>query len=125
MAGDSLESYLRTAQEPSSPVDAQTETEGPLLRLTAGVALMLEIEYRSRDREAFSYAYLSRAKYHKSTGITLTFGEHEVEIKGRCLEGVFAAVSSHTAMRISESPEGMQAKDGEVHVERVAVTSHK
>lgn len=132
MAGNPLEQYLGPSKprppspgpshEPPISVEGEAEREGPLLRLTAGVALMLEIEYRSGDREAFSYAYLSRAKYDKSTGISLTFGEHEVQIKGRCLEGVFAAITSHTAMRISESPEEMQARDGEVFVESIRAT---
>jgi hypothetical protein len=50
-------------------------------------ALMLELRYKNGNIDAFPYAWLNRASFDPSEGITLCFGSEKVTIMGQNLNG--------------------------------------
>ncbi len=75
-------------------------------------SIMLEIRRKNGSKQAFGYAWLSRATYDPSEGIALRFGGETVKIIGRNLDTevrpnvrLFASLVSHRVPWIQEVDE--------------------
>ncbi len=82
------------------------------LRGTHDRALMLELRYKDGNIDAFPYAWLGKASFDPSKGITLRFGAETVKITGRNLNSearpnvrLFAALVRHRIPWIQETSE--------------------
>jgi len=64
---------------------------------------MLEIQFRTGDRSAFAYHTLGRAEFNPSTGITLTFSDLVVTLRGRALDALFVAIRQQQAVFVCEA----------------------
>lgn len=73
---------------------------------------MIDFETQSGTRHAFPYAQLLWATLSPSHGIKLSFATHNVVIRGRCLEPLFASVCEHTASRITATGERHDPGEG-------------
>jgi hypothetical protein len=91
MKDNVLQRYLQPKTEPKQE-DGEA-TEGGLddlgsfgfLRGIHDRALMLELRYKNGNIDAFPYAWLNRASFDPSEGITLRFGSETVTISGQHL----------------------------------------
>ena len=64
---------------------------------------MLELRLRTGDRMLFAYHTLGRAEWNPSRGITLLFLDMSVVVKGRNLDGLFAAIREQKAAWVWEA----------------------
>jgi len=97
--------------------DAPDETESlvdlqafGLLRGIRDRAIMLELRHKDGSIDGFPYAWLSRASFDPSEGITLRFGSETVKITGRNLNAevrpnvrLFDAIVRHRVPYIQEA----------------------
>ena len=100
------------------------------LRGTHERAAMLELRRKDGSIVAFAYAWLERAEFDPSEGITLRFGMEKVKITGRNLNAesrpnvrLFAGIVRHRVPWIQEAdePAAMGAGRGAVVIESLAV----
>ncbi|HEY4312812.1 MAG TPA: hypothetical protein VGN12_25405 [Pirellulales bacterium] len=96
------------------------------LRGTHDRALMLELRHRDGKVTALSYAWLERAEFDPSEGITLHFGAKRVKVTGRNLNAeirynvrLFAGIARHRVPWIQEAdePAALQAPKSATVVE--------
>jgi len=130
-----LVKYASARQPPAGKPDAIVEGEPPddlgafgWLRGTRERAVMLELRRKDGSITAFAYAWLERAEFDPSEGITLRFGMEKVRITGRNLNGearpnirLFAGIVRHRVPWIQEAdqPAAMEAGRGAVVVEDI------
>jgi hypothetical protein len=93
-------------------------------------AIMLEVHKKDGNIIAFGYAWLERADFDPSEGITLKFTGHKVKIVGRNLNAVaknnarlFNGIMRHRVPWIQEAgePEQMEAPGGATVIEEVVI----
>jgi hypothetical protein len=89
MKGRVLQQYLQPKPGPAE-ADDPASADGPddlgafgFLRGTHYRALMLELRYKNGNIEGLPYAWLTRASFDPSEGITLRFGSEIIKIVGR------------------------------------------
>jgi len=98
------------------PGDVQDSEEDELsgifgwLRGAKEKAAMLELRLKSGNSVAFCYGWLDKAQYNPSTGITLQFGTHTVQLHGKKLNApvrpnvtLFEGLLRHRITWIQES----------------------
>lgn len=66
------------------------------------LAAMLELRWLNGNSVALHYAWLTKAVYNPSEGITLFFAGHEVRIQGRNLQPLYASLVVHAVRWILE-----------------------
>lgn len=70
-------------------------------------ALMLELRKKNGNIMAFGYSWLERVEFNPSEGITLIFGERNIQIRGRNLNidsgSLFDSITRHKATWIQEA----------------------
>jgi hypothetical protein len=93
-------------------------------------AIMLEVHKKDGNIIAFGYAWLERADFDPSEGITLKFTGHKVKIVGRNLNAVaknnarlFNGIMRHRVPWVQEAgePERMEAPGGATMIEEVVI----
>jgi hypothetical protein len=101
-----------------------------LLRGIRDQAIMLELRHKDGNIDAFPYAWLSKANFDPSEGITLRFGAETVKITGRNLNAevrpnvrLFAAIVRHRVPYIQEAdgPTLLSSHRQAIVVERITV----
>lgn len=111
-----IDRYAKTASAQSHARDAASDESlddlGPfsILRGVRDRALMLELRLKNGASIAFSYAYLVKAHFDPSEGISLQFGGALVKIVGRNLDAelwtnirLFQAILMHRVAWIVEA----------------------
>ena len=92
-------------------------------------AISLELRKRDGNILALSYAFLERALFDPSSGITLWFAGQKVLIRGRHLNTevrptvrLFAGITAHRVPFIQEAsrPTAIEAEDGETVIDSIA-----
>lgn len=130
---DLLDRHL-PSRLPLTPRDGDEETPADLgafgwLRGVRDRALMLELRRKDGSIVAFPYAWLERAEFDPSDGITLRFGPQKVKITGRNLNAdarpnvrLFAGIVRHRVPWIQEAdePATMLAGKGAVVIEDIS-----
>ncbi|MCA9062659.1 MAG: hypothetical protein KDA96_06355 [Planctomycetaceae bacterium] len=98
------------------------------LRGTRERAIMLELRRKDGNILAVGYAWLDKAEFDPSQGITLSLGGHKIKIRGRNLNTeirpnvrLFQGISRHRVPWIQEAdePAVMEAQDQGVLVEEI------
>lgn len=89
MSGSVIERYVNRVPEPARKPSASEDPDAlddlgafSILRGVRERALMLELRMKDGSVTALSYAYLSKAVFDPSEGITLQFGGSTVRIAG-------------------------------------------
>ena len=134
-----MNSNLLDRHLPSRPAltPRETEEETPedlgafgWLRGVRDRAVMLELRRKDGSAVALAYAWLERAEFDPSHGITLKFGVDKVKITGRNLNAearpnvrLFAGIVRHRVPWIQEAdrPAAMAAGREAVVIERINV----
>ena len=118
------------------PRDGEEETPDDLgafgwLRGVRDRALMLELRFKDGSVKALAYAWLEKAEFDPSVGITLKFGGEKVKITGRNLNAearpnirLFAGILRHRVPWIQEAdrPMAMGASQSTVIIESITAT---
>jgi len=135
MSGELLEKYSsrlhperidRIPPEESEPIDDFTAFG--FLRGTRDRSLMLELRKKDGNVIALGYAWLEKAEFDPSVGITLHFGSQKITIRGRNLNAeirpnvrLFQSLLRHRVPWIQEADEAttMRSGKGETLVERI------
>jgi hypothetical protein len=118
------------------PRDGEEETPDDLgafgwLRGVRDRAMMLELRRKDGSVVALAYAWLERAEFDPSHGITLKFGADKVKITGRNLNAearsnirLFAGIVRHRVPWIQEAdrPAAMEAGKGAVVIEQFVIS---
>ena len=91
--------------------------------LDESMAVTLDLEMRSGDREAYPYSLLSRIAFDRSEGITLEYVGAKVEISGSRLDELYKALCGHRVLRIVEARDGFEADNGGAFVESIEVSA--
>ncbi len=135
MSDSLLDRYAnRTANSEALPSE-QLETADDLgafgwLRGTRERAVMLELRHRGGEITAFNYAWLERAEFDPSAGITLRFGAKSIRLEGRNLNSeirqnvrLFQGLLRQRVIWIQEADEPaiMEAGDQAVVIERIQI----
>lgn len=93
-------------------------------------AVMLELRQKDGGVSAFAYAWLERADFDPSEGISLKFGAEKIKITGRNLNGearpnirLFDGIVRHRVPWVQEADEAtaMEAGQGVTVVERMEI----
>jgi hypothetical protein len=91
-----------------------------LMRGTRDRAMMIELRKKSGNILALGYAWLSKATFDASEGITLTFGSETVRIRGRNLNAelrptvrLFECITRHKVAWLQEADEPASMEAGE------------
>jgi hypothetical protein len=131
-----LDKYVKPKHEPESARQTEgTEITDDLgafgwLRGVRERAVMLELRLRDGSVVALGYAWLHRAEFDPSAGITLHFGEKKVTIVGRSLNAerrpnvrLFAGIVRHRVPWIQEAdePELMEAAKRATVIESIQI----
>jgi len=131
-----LERYTSRRVEPTVPAaTVSDDNEGAddfgafgWLRGVRDRAIMLELRHRNGRISAFGYAWLERAEFDPSEGITLQFAGRSVKIAGRNLNSeirpnlrLFAGIMRHRVPWIQEAdgPTAMSAAKDAVVIEEI------
>lgn len=67
--------------------------------------IMLDLRFKSGDRQALAYAYLSSVRLDRSEGLVLEFPNQRVRIQGRNLAALYDAIRAHRAAYVTELPD--------------------
>ena len=130
MSEDTYDDWMRRFQPRAAGEDDEEDPPGEgyraygLARSPREQVFMLEFRLRTGEVVAFGYPWLQRAGYDPSVGVTLHFSGARVEVRGRNLGKLFAAVSRHRVRWIGEAdrPTAQLAPDGEAVVTGLAVS---
>src|SRR5258708_32138240 len=91
-------------------------------------SLMLELRHKNGNVDGFPYAWLTRASFDPSEGITLRFGAETIKITGRNLNAevrpnvrLFAGILRHRVSWIQEADQAaaLQAGNHDIIIERI------
>lgn len=135
MSGRLLDKYAtdrRTVTESTEAESEAPESFGAFgfLRGVHDRATMLELRYKNGNIDAFPYAWLTRASFDPSEGITLRFGSETITLVGRNLNAearpnvrLFAAIVSHRVPWIEEAdrPTAISSSQQAIIIESIAV----
>jgi hypothetical protein len=125
--------YLGRSDEAPDPNDNEGLDDLGCFGFLRGVrdrAIMLELRQRNGQVSALGYAWLERAEFDPSDGITLHFSGKTVKIVGRNLNGevrpnvrLFAGIVRHRVPWIQEADEAsiLEAKKGAPVIEHLEV----
>lgn len=136
MTGDSLlQKYVQrplgeTVEVPSGPETEPLDDLGVFgwLRGVRDRAVMLEFRKKDGNILALGYAWLDKAEFDPSAGITLSFGGQKITIRGRNLNAearpnvrLFQGICRHKISWIQETdePTAMEARDQGTLVEEI------
>lgn len=135
MSGDLLEKYTSRLHSertdsilPGEPEPVDDFSAFGFLRGARDRALMLELRKKDGNVIALGYAWLEKAEFDPSVGITLHFGSQKITIRGRNLNAeirpnvrLFQSLLRHRVPWIQEAdePAAMQAGKGDTLVERI------
>lgn len=115
MSDKLLERYTGQRRDGQAEPDQEAEATDDLgshgwLRGTRDRAMMIELRKKTGDILALPYAWLERAEFNPSEGITLYFGGRKVVIKGQHLNGspgsktpLFHGIARHRVPWIQEA----------------------
>jgi hypothetical protein len=85
---DDLQRLRASRGQPSDVQDSEEEELSGIFGWLRGAkekAAMLELRLKSGNSVAFSYGWLDKVEYNPSTGITLQFGTHTIQLLGKKL----------------------------------------
>jgi hypothetical protein len=130
-----LNKFVTRLPEPEATVAAESDELDDLgtfgyLRGVRDRAIMLELRHRSGNVTALGYAWLERAEFNPSEGITLHFSGKTIRITGRNLNAevrpnvrLFAAILRHRVPWIQEAGSAavMEAKKNATIIEEFEV----
>ena len=126
-----LQRFASKANENAEPLEAeQIDDLGAFgwLRGTRDRAVMLELRKKDGNILAVGYAWLDKAEFDPSQGITLHLGGHKITIRGRHLTQevrpnvrLFQGICRHRVPWIQEAdePAVMEARNQGVLVEEI------
>ncbi len=130
-----LDKYTRPRTNGDVPATYESDDPDDLgafgwLRGVRERAVMLELRQRDGSAEALGYAWLERAKFDPSEGITLTFSGKTVQITGINLNAerrpnvrLFAGIIRHRVpwIQVAEGAEQMEAAKDATVIEAIKV----
>ena len=94
----------------------------PFFRVGHARALTLELQSKTRDCWALSYAYLLSLHYDVTGSIDLQFSSAKVVIEGQQLKSLYDALKEQTVVSIWEADlEGERSTGGVTFVQSIAV----
>ncbi|MFN0011739.1 MAG: hypothetical protein ACKVS8_08875 [Phycisphaerales bacterium] len=117
MADRPFDRYLQVRTEPQT-----TTAEGFEVNPDAA-CVMLDLVFKSGDRLALSYSYLTKVELQASGSITLTFSTAMVTVEGRGLMPLHNALLSHMVRRISEVGSRVDPDDDKPWIKSIAVSA--
>ncbi|MEN1704594.1 MAG: hypothetical protein AAGJ54_03640 [Planctomycetota bacterium] len=101
-----LDQYLnRTHAEPKplEPSEPRASTRGALTESGGTPVIMLDLRFGTGNRVALPYSYLQAVELDPSKKLVLTYADRQVTIRGRHLDVLHAALTTNTAIAITES----------------------
>jgi hypothetical protein len=94
----------------------------PFFKVSHARALTLELQSKTRDCWALSYAYLLSLHYDVTGSIELQFSSAKVVIEGQQLKSLYDALKEQTVVSIREADlEGERSSGGVTFVQSIAV----
>ena len=96
----------------------------PFFKTGHARVLTLELQSKTRDCWALSYAYLLSLHYDVTGSIELQFSSAKVVIEGQQLKSLYDALKEQTVVSIREAElEGERSSGGVTYVQSIAVNS--
>ena len=96
----------------------------PFFKTGHARVLTLELQTKTRDCWALSYAYLLSLHYDVTGSIELQFSSAKVVIEGQQLKSLYDALKEQTVVSIREAElEGERSSGGVTYVQSIAVNS--
>ena len=134
MSGSLLNKYSTSLRMEPGSVEIESESlencgAFGFLRGIHERSLMLELRHKDGNIEGFPYAWLTRASFDPSEGITLRFGAETIKITGRNLNldvrpnvQLFAGILRHRVSWIQEADQAATLNSGnhDIIIERIA-----
>lgn len=104
------------------PRDSDEElVVGALVSLQASVVAMLDLRFKTGNRLALPYGYITSLAMNPSVGIEIRMADRVVKIKGRLLGPIYTAIANHTALAVVESASGFDEGDDVPFVQSIII----
>ncbi len=127
MPDSNQDDFLSKYTTPGEPQEKHQEAEpdevvqGCLTVLPASIAMMLDLRMRTGNRIAIPYGYILKVLLDPSKAVEIQTSDQTFLIAGRNLLPIYSAITSHTALAITEAPSQFDAGDDEPFVESISV----